>query len=165
MTEHKDRNPGKRPTRDGLKTSLLERLWHRHPPRANEHPQQPEQQAECIRRDLEMLLNTRVLRHGASAGLRHVRHSIVNYGITDIAARPLHSEQQREDFARELATAIARFEPRLRNVCVSTAIGQQRQHRFRIDAVLVVGTAMETVSFESELERSTASMRVSQVFP
>lgn len=163
MTDHDHRTPSRKATADKLQASLLDRLCPRGQLPANNRRQRQVQMTDSIRRDLELLLNTRLLRHGMPESLRHVRYSVVNYGLVDIASRHLHSEKQCVDFARELATAIARFEPRLRNVRVSAVADQNQHKRFRIDAELAGGFAQEPVCFESELEHRVAGIRLSQV--
>lgn len=167
MIDHRDYPTARKTESEKSQHSLLDRLSPPDQLSANIHRQNQTHIKESIRRDLEMLLNTRLLRHDISRSLRHVRHSIVNYGVVDITSRPMHNEQQRVDFARELAKTIARFEPRLRNVNVNinvTRVTESKQHmHFRIDAALAVGSTLQPVCFKSEMEHSAARICLSEI--
>lgn len=139
---------------------LLDRLRHQGGSQHQSHAQL----MESVRSDLEMLLNTRIHHYGIPASLHHVRRSVVNYGLVDLATCTLNGEQQRRDFAQRLATTIAQFEPRLRNISVSAVTDSPRQRLcFRINAVLAAEFAPEQICFESVLESATASLHVSEV--
>lgn len=81
----------------------------------------------AVLRDLACLLNSEqaeglVLEEegepiAAFAGLPHARASVLNYGIPPLAGR-VRTTADYETLAREVETALARFEPRLREVKV-----------------------------------------------
>jgi type VI secretion system protein ImpF len=78
---------------------------------------------ECKRsvmRDLEALLNTRVaLLPAAIAAYPAVSDSVVNYGLMDFGGMSFASDSDQKKICAMVRKAIARHEPRLRNVEVT----------------------------------------------
>jgi type VI secretion system protein ImpF len=124
---------------------------------------------DAVRRDLEDLLNTRRTTSEAVDDYPEVADSIVAYGLPDLASYNAFTPQQREAIGRVIEAAIARFEPRLRDVratLVDPGDATQRAVRFHVDARLVMDPAPE-VAFETILELTTghASVRPSEAKP
>lgn len=74
-----------------------------------------------VRRDLENLLNTRRPTFGELGidELPQVKNSIVGYGLPDFANLRGLSDEMRQSIGREIADAIANFEPRLTDIEVT----------------------------------------------
>jgi type VI secretion system protein ImpF len=125
-----------------------------------------EQMVDAVRRDLEDLLNTRRSSSAAAEDYPEVANSIVTFGLPDLAGLNAFTPQQREAIGRVIEAAVARFEPRLRDVRVSLVDpggATQRTLRFHVDARLALEPAPE-VAFETILELTTghASVRPSE---
>jgi type VI secretion system protein ImpF len=142
----------------GLMPSILDRLidpdsggtdWR--------HGYGVEQMIETVRRDLEELLNTRVTHQGIPPDLERVRNSLVGYGMPDLTSLNALTAAQREEIGRVLETAVARHEPRLKDVHATLIDepGNKRQTvRFRMEARLALDPAPE-VAFDTVLELLT----------
>ena len=106
----------------------------------------------AIERDLENLLNTRCFPDAIPATLPEVRRSLLVYGLTDFTSRNPALPSVRAELRREIEQAIARFEPRLRNVAVridDPSTGARRL-MFKIQALLQVDDGVaEPVSFDT----------------
>jgi type VI secretion system protein ImpF len=107
---------------------------------------------DSVRRDLEDLLNTRQSVEDWPSDFVEVSDSLLAYGMPDLTLFNAGVPREREELALLIADAIARFEPRLRDVRVSLVeVGtiQTPKVRFHIEArlrtepVLLVG--FETV--------------------
>jgi len=121
------------------------------------HGYSAEQMVEAVHRDLEELLNTRLLNTDIPEDCPEVRRSLVGYGLPDLASLQAFTPEQRAEIARVLETTIAHFEPRLRDVratLLNPGETKERTIKFRIDARLSVEPAPE-VAFDTILELST----------
>jgi type VI secretion system protein ImpF len=142
----------------GLMPSLIDRLidpesggtsWR--------HGYSVEQMIDFVHRDLEDLLNTRLVNIDIPEDCPETRRSLVAYGLPDLASLEAFSPQQRAEIGSVLETTIAHFEPRLRDVratLVNPGETKDRTIKFRIDARLSVEPAPE-VAFDTILELST----------
>jgi len=114
---------------------------------------------ESVRRDLELLLNTRTHRTGLPVSMPAVRASVANYGVDYLSPHFLASVAGQQALAQQLATTIARFEPRLLNVSITALDTKPGQRlRFRIEANLYLNSLPERVVFESALEPVTGTL-------
>jgi type VI secretion system protein ImpF len=122
-----------------------------------------EQLLEAVRRDLEDLLNTRQTVLDLPRDLKRTADSIHAYGMRDLTSFNVVTPEQREDVARAMEAAIARHEPRLRNIRATLLSSEddlkQRRVRFRIEARVAVDPAPE-VAFDTLLELSTGQTAV-----
>ena len=153
--------------RQRLTPSLLDRLIDLEP----NVPHEParyrfhsvSQIKSSVVRDLENLLNTRrnILR--PTAAYHEVSSSLFTYGLSDFTAENPKSPAVRQKIRLELEKAIARFEPRLRNVTVrvETQGENKRSLRFRISALLVVDPVSEPVSFDTYFDVNRSEYRIS----
>jgi type VI secretion system protein ImpF len=99
-----------------LQPALLDRLTDLEP----DNPQESRdrrvlsirQLKAAVLRDLIWLLNTASQRDGELAGLREVEKSVLNFGVTSLAGRTA-SGLRPLDLEQMLASAIARYEPRI----------------------------------------------------
>ncbi len=120
---------------------------------------------DTVARDLEALLNTRtVIPEDLLAHYPECGKSIVTYGLNDFAGLSLSSTDDRAHICACLEAAIARHEPRLRNVKASLEVqeGSINRLNFAITALLVVSTAEEPVNFDAILQPSSLHYSISK---
>jgi type VI secretion system protein ImpF len=124
-----------------------------------------EDMKDSVARDLEALLNTRtVIPEGLLKRYPECGRSIVTYGLNDFAGLSLSSTDDRAFICRCLEKAIARHEPRLRNVQASLELRADSINRlnFAITALLVVSSAHEPVNFDAVLQPSSLHYTISK---
>ena len=120
---------------------------------------------DSVARDLESLLNTRtVIPEEILKRFPECSRSIVTYGLNDFAGRSLSSTDDRFYICQCLEKAIARHEPRLRNVKASLEFRDDSINRlnFAITALLVVSTSQEPVNFDAVLQPSSLHYTISK---
>jgi len=118
---------------------------------------------ESVRRDLELLLNTRTQRNFLPAGMSAVRASVASYGVDYLSPHFIASVAGQQALAQQLATSIARFEPRLRSVSVTALDTQPGQRlRFRIEAHLYLNSLPEHIVFDSALEPVSGTLSLTR---
>jgi type VI secretion system protein ImpF len=116
-----------------------------------------------IRRDLEMLFNTRPSQRSSPPHLDELKTSVLTYGLSDLQTRPLASPEQRETFRRQFQEIVARFEPRLRDVSVeipSDADPLDRTLRFRIHGLLVTETGTDVLVYDTAVDPSSRNLSI-----
>ena len=119
-----------------------------------------------VRRDLGWLLNTTQL--GAVQDLDaypHVRTSVLNYGVPDLAGRSLH-RRTILDRAKEIRHALRTFETRLDGDSlvvepVGTPDRSANSVSFLIHGQIASAVRAMPVQFRTELEADSASVEVS----
>ncbi len=124
-----------------------------------------EELKDAVARDLEALLNTRkVISEDYLKRHPECSKSIVSYGLNDFAGLSLASADDRLFICRSLEQAIAKHEPRLRNVKAVLEIqdGSVNKLNFAISAILVVHPAHEPVSFDAVLQPSSLQYTISK---
>jgi type VI secretion system protein ImpF len=124
-----------------------------------------EELKEAVARDLEALLNTRlVIPEESLKEFPEASESIFTYGLKDFADRSLSSPNDRAYICRCIERAIARNEPRLRNVRASLEVRDHTVNRlmFTISALLVASTSQEPVHFDAVLHPSTLQYSISK---
>lgn len=119
-----------------------------------------------IRRDLAWLLNTTSFETGQDmTAFPHVRTSTVNYGVREFAGRTRESVSPREQ-AREIREAIKTFEPRLDpktlRVTPVQDHGDDSRAIFVIEAEITGLPNLSPVRFQTQVERETASIEVTE---
>ena len=120
---------------------------------------------DSVARDLEALLNTRtVAPEDAFRRFPECARSIVAYGLHDFAGLSLSSFDDRAFICRSLEAAIARHEPRLRNVQARLELRDDAVNRlnFSITALMVVSSAHEPVNFDAVLQPSSQHYTISK---
>jgi type VI secretion system protein ImpF len=118
---------------------------------------------ESVRRDLEWLLNTRLVAIPPDERLREVNRSLYVYGLPDFSAYSLSNPDDQNKLVRHLQIAIKTFEPRLAKVRVvplEVSGANTRTLRFRIEALLLMDPAPEHVSFDTLLQLSSGEYEV-----
>jgi type VI secretion system protein ImpF len=124
-----------------------------------------EELKDSVARDLEALLNTRtVIPEGLLKRYPECSRSIITYGLNDFAGRSLSSPDDRAYICMCLEKAIARHEPRLRNVKASLEIREDAINRlnFAITALMVVSSSQEPVNFDAVLQPSSLHYTISK---
>ena len=158
-------------TRSGLdsavKLSVLDRLIDSEPRNSREtaltHNQSVHQLKEAVRRDLEWLLNTRIIAVLPDSHLREVNRSVYVYGLPDFTAYSLSSPEDQSRLIRHLQNAIKTFDPRLdkvRIVPLDVEGANTRILRFRIEALLLMDPAPEHISFDTTLQLTSGEYEV-----
>lgn len=118
----------------------------------------------AVRRDLEVLLNTRHRCLSPPADLDELRQSVVNYGIPDFTGEDMAAPEHREALRKAVEEAIRRYEPRFLQVSVSLAGDDDepldRSLCFRIQALMRAYPSPEPVIFDSVLDPVTRGLEV-----
>ncbi len=113
---------------------------------------------DCVRRDLEALLNTRRSVVADPEAFPEVADSVVTYGMPDMSLLTAASAAERLEIGKLVEAVVARFEPRLRDITASLvdskAAGEEQTVSFHIQAKLAVDPSPD-VSFETVLELMT----------
>lgn len=110
---------------------------------------------EAVRRDLEILLNTRASRLATDLQLPELGQSILAYGLPEADSQHLATPAQQQAFRVTMQNIIKRFEPRFRDLSVElvTADNQvDRVLRFRISAILVTDSTSESVAYDMVID-------------
>jgi type VI secretion system protein ImpF len=124
-----------------------------------------EELKDSVARDLEALLNTRVvIPELLSKQYPECARSLVTYGLQDFAGRSLSSFDDRAHICACLEEAIARHEPRLQDVHASLELRDDAINclNFAITALLVVDAASEPVNFDAILQPASQHYTISK---
>jgi len=107
-----------------------------------------------VRRDLEVLLNTRRRCLTWPEHLDDLDRSLIGYGAPDFSGANLASQPQKEQFRAEIEQTIRTFEPRFKTVRVSLgdSEGVARTLRFRIEALMYADPMPVQLLFDSLLD-------------
>ena len=120
---------------------------------------------ESVRRDLEHLFNTRVCCISPPKNMPNLQHSLLNYGLRDIASINMESNRHVEEFCREMEQTIKTYEPRIKSINVSATNfldPEEKCFHFRVEAVLHASPEQETIIFDSKLNPSTQNIEVKE---
>lgn len=152
-----------------LRPSILDRLIDRDPDTLREPPparhQYLAQLRQSVRRDLENLLNSRFCMIEPPEELPEVSHSLLNYGLPDLATVNISDTEKKQRFVQQLERILREYEPRFKSVRVTHLDNRDqgdRTLRFRIDAVLWADPAPQSVVFDSVLEPVSRSVNVKE---
>ncbi|MEM7497634.1 MAG: type VI secretion system baseplate subunit TssE [Pseudomonadota bacterium] len=150
-----------------LRGSLLDRLIDDDPSTLRDPPVDRREALaalrEALRRDLELLLNTRCPPVTPPADLEALPESLSCFGTQDFFAAGLATREEREALARALEHQIARFEPRLVDLGVSvmpTRDPAQRMLRLRIQARFTPQPGLPALVFQTQLDPTTQRFTV-----
>ncbi|WP_298952910.1 type VI secretion system baseplate subunit TssE [uncultured Methylobacterium sp.] len=111
-----------------------------------------------LRRDLEDLLNTNPRVKGWPAHLGELDHSLLSYGIMDLATANLATEQRRSAVVAAIGAIVREWEPRLANlsaVALPNADPTDRSLRIRIEAEILIEPAPEPMVFDTVIDPLT----------
>jgi len=157
-------------TTQALTPSILDRLIDHEPHRQVEAPASRSQVIrelrESVRRDLEILLNTRIPCVADPKEWVADKSSVINYGIPDHSGLNLNSDEDRESFAKLIQKIILHYESRFKLVHIKVLSNDEdydRTFRFRIDAILKVEPAVKAIVFDSSLEKVSRKFTVRDV--
>ncbi|MBM2885261.1 MULTISPECIES: type VI secretion system baseplate subunit TssE [Chromobacterium] len=117
---------------------------------------------QSLARDLEALLNTRLMPLDPLDPFPQARDSLLSYGIPDLSGISLLNPDDRELLREQLRRSIELHEPRLSRVRVSLDAPREmeRHLRFRVDAVLKVHPHKPPVTFDATLQLSSNVYKV-----
>jgi type VI secretion system protein ImpF len=153
-----------------LRPSILDRLIDNDPQNQTEvdpgQHQRLKQLRNSVRRDLEFLLNTRFKMIEPPEEYEQLEHSLLNYGLPDLATINITDIEKRKEFTSKLEKILKEFEPRFKEVKVSyydNKDNTDRTLRFRIDATLYADPSPEVVVFDSVLEPVTRNVNVEEI--
>ena len=142
-----------------LAQPLLDRLMNDDPDLpADKAPPLSEQLAqlrEALRRDLELLLNSRCRFLPLPDTAPALDCSLATFGMPDISHEDAQSSSFRKSMAETVRSIIERFEPRLRSVRIDLSPPRSATDcllRFQIGGELVVQEGIEPVVFQTSLE-------------
>jgi len=100
-----------------LRASILDRLTDERPDLIKEPEKQRHQLMneirDGVRRDLEILLNTRFRGVSPPEGCIQLEESLINYGLPDLNTFNFVSGSSREQFCKIVEDHIKKFEPRI----------------------------------------------------
>lgn len=116
-----------------------------------------------VRRDLEILFNSRPRHRSWPAELEELAVSNLSFGLPDIQTLQIADDEGRDVFRRLMKQAIERFEPRLREVSVEIPAATDtldRTFRFRIHAVLVSDADGEPVVYDTLLDPTSRALSI-----
>ena len=151
-----------------LQASILDRLIDLEPGLSREPVQYRflslGQAKASVVRDLENLLNTKRSIMVPPAEYREVNSSLFVYGLQDFTSQNPKSPMVRQQLRQQIERTISRFEPRLKNVKVTleTSAQNERNLRFRINALLVVDPVAEPITFDSYFDVSRGEYVISR---
>ena len=120
---------------------------------------------QSVARDMEALLNSRSVDLDESIDhFPQARHSMLDYGITDLSSLSLLDPGDRAYLRDKIRITVQRHEPRLGHVTVSldAPSGTERMLRFRVDARLEVLPTRPPVSFDARLQLSSNACQVKE---
>jgi type VI secretion system protein ImpF len=116
---------------------------------------------ESVRRDLEILFNTRPRHLPFDPRLEELQQSILYFGLSELQGQHLATAAQQAQFQNYLQAVIARFEPRFRDLSVELTTAQDpldRILRFQIHAVLETESVSEPVTYDTMIDPVTGSL-------
>lgn len=107
---------------------------------------------DSVRRDLEILFNTRPRHLPVDPELEELQRSILAFGLVELQGRHLSTPAQQQQFQRQIETIIRHFEPRFRDLSVelvSEADPLSRTLRLRIHATLETDSVSEPITYDT----------------
>lgn len=127
-----------------------------------------EEMKAVVARDLEALLNTRIMLDDEQLkAFPECERSVATYGLNDFAGLSLVSHYDRVYICKSLQNAIARHETRLRQVAVQLVGADKASNSalcFGISALLILPNMQEPVSFDAMLHPGTLQYSVTKAF-
>lgn len=119
---------------------------------------------ERLRVDLTTLLNTRRRLETVPRGLEQLNYSILRYGLADLTAWDIRSEEALEAVRRDVEETIRRCEPRLDDLVVVPITGRPSPDSFAVELAITATFRVEPepvrVQFISQIQRDTKTILV-----
>jgi type VI secretion system protein ImpF len=168
LTSHNEQEFQKKDTKvmNGFEPTLFDKLFPlERTPGQFTQKLRAEEFKDTVARDLEALLNTRmVYTDEMLAEFGECQRSILTYGLCDFSNKSLSSHDDRAFICASLKNAISRHESRLKDVKVTMKINNRATSIlcFSISAILDVGSAHESVSFDAMLQPTTLQYAVNR---
>lgn len=150
---------------NGFEPSLFDKLFEDLPSAVVRRRLSLEQVIDGVARDLEALLNTRVVVDDSMhTDFPLAGHSVIGFGLMDFAALNLVSVHDRRRICSAIEAAIDAYEPRLKEVRVELEHGHKMVNGllFSIHAMLSVSLAEERVAFDATLRPTCLQYSVNQ---
>jgi type VI secretion system protein ImpF len=148
--------------------SIIDRLIDENPRHSGDRPQTWGESVAAVKasllRDLEWLLNTRRIPEPAPDIYPEVQQSLYHYGMPDLQSVGGDSDAARRQVLRQVEECIEQFEPRLTSVRVTpgaTPTEGRREFRLNIQGLLRMEPNPERVSFDTVVDVSSGTVRVS----
>jgi type VI secretion system protein ImpF len=166
MSTRPESRPARIDPRQGLKPSIIDRLIDPESEGTSwRHGYGLEQVVNSVRNDLEELLNSHRIDQDIPEELVEVRNSIVTYGLAELGSHQSAIPNLADRVGGAIEEAIARFEPRLRDVravLIDPKQVKQLRLEFQIQATLRVDPSPE-VAFMTVLKLTTGETSIQQV--
>lgn len=149
---------------NGFEPSLFDKLFEDLPSTAARRKHSLAQLIDGVARDLEALLNTRIVDNVMHKDFPLAGRSVISFGLADFAGLNLVSVHDRRRICGAIEEAINAYEPRLKEVRVEL----EPEHKtvnallFSIHAMLKVSLAEERVAFDATLQPTCLQYSVSQ---
>jgi type VI secretion system protein ImpF len=146
--------------------SVLDRLIDLEPKRRSETLPTPAKSVravkEHLRRDLEFLMNTRLIEDNLPESFKELRRSVYFYGLSDINSMNLVTASGQHALLREVEACLALFEPRLARAKVSVKTKADSPHlvHFVIEGLLRIDPEPIPIRFDSFLELNNGTYRL-----
>lgn len=117
---------------------------------------------QCVRRDIESLLNARCFTYDLDENLEEVNSSVAVYGLPDLTGVSAKDPSEQHRMTKAIENAIELFEPRFINVRVTLepVSNVDKQLKFRIEASLNLEPTPEPVVFDTLLEMGSGNFEV-----
>lgn len=118
---------------------------------------------EGVRRDLEILFNTRPRHLPLDRRETELSKSVLSFGLPELQSQQLATAEQQEVFRKRLEHLIRRFEPRFQELTIEIVPQDNsldRTLRFRLRAVLKADAASETVVYDTVVDPATGGLLI-----
>lgn len=152
------------PSQPPARLPLLDRLLQGDSIETDRNPERAMRELrEAVRRDLEILFNTRPRHLPLDPRHRELSSSVLAYGLPELQSQQLATPAQQEQFRQRLEALIRRFEPRFRELSVELVSHDStldRTLRFRLRAVLQADTASETVVYDTIVDPASGGLHI-----
>lgn len=148
--------------------SILDRLIDYEPKSTQEAPKSRsnslKELKQAVQRDLEWLLNTRILVADVDERLEEVNKSVAMYGLPDFTGVSAKSHLEQKRMTQAIRQAIKNFEPRFLDlrVTLEPISTTDKSLRFRIEANLNVEPTPEPVAFDTVLQLGSGDFEVKE---
>jgi type VI secretion system protein ImpF len=148
--------------------SILDRLIDYEPKSSQEAPKSRsnslKELKQSVQRDLEWLLNTRVLVADVDERLEEVHKSVAMYGLPDFTGVSAKSHLEQKRMTQAMRQAIKNFEPRFLDlrVTLEPISTTDKSLRFRIEANLNVEPTPEPIAFDTVLQLGSGDFKVKE---
>ena len=151
-----------------IKPSLFDRLIDLEPKDSKEsrksHSATLDELKSSVRRDLELLLNSRIFTENIPETLEELNKSVIVYGLPDFTKNNVKNVSEQKNLTGVLERTINIFEPRLMNlqITLDPVNDIERALRFRIAAQLKVDPVPEPIAFDTVLKMGSGEFEVKE---